>query len=455
MYQWVRRNHRLTQSGRRFLEAPWSGGLMLVGGVVLAMLLANLSFTREFYHTILGTELELTVRGGATSLVFPRGMTVETFINDVLMVVFFFLVGLEIKREVAIGELSSTRRALLPVVAAAGGMLAPALIYTFFNHGMISAAGWGIPTATDIAFAIGILSLLGDRVPVSLKIFLTALAVADDLGAILVVAFFYGGHIDLVLLGIALLILVGIWGLNRIGETRMIFYLIPAAAVWTLFYYSGVHSTLSGVVVAMFIPMHPRYNKRTFARRMGHLNEALSTACEDPEAHETFPNEQHRHYLRQMASLSNRSMGMSYRLEHSLAPWVTFVIMPLFALANAGVTIDSVAYLDIFQRTEAAGAVGMGIFFGLLIGKPLGIFTVSFLAVKTRIAEMPAAASWRMLLAVAALGGIGFTMSIFIDTLAFTSPEIIGRGKIAILFGSLASALAGTALILLFTRRKK
>ncbi len=452
MFGWIRRRHKIQLSGQRFFDAPWSGGLMLVVGVLLAMLLANLPWTSEAYHRLLQTDLSLNIHNDRVSWAFPRGLTVETFINDILMVVFFFLVGLEIKREVVHGELSSPRRALLPVLAAAGGMLVPALIYFGFNAGGVAAHGWGIPTATDIAFAIGILSLFGDRVPLSLKIFLTALAVVDDLGAILVIALFYGGQINFMLLGIAMLILAGLYFLNRLGETNMLFYLLPAALVWTFFYYSGIHATLSGVVVAMFIPTRPRYSKNYFAHKINLLRHSLVKADSVPD---DFPNEEHRDYLRQMTTLAHRSVGMSYRLEHALSPYVTFLIMPLFALANAGVTIGSPENLLIFRETAQTGGAGLGIFFGLLAGKPLGIALVSFLAVKLRLAQMPAGASWRLLVAVACLGGIGFTMSIFVDTLAFSDPHLVEHGKIAILFGSLASAALGTVAIMLFTKKKR
>lgn len=382
---------------------------------------------------------------------FPRGLTLQTFVNDGLMVVFFFLIGLEIKREIVVGQLSSVKKAILPVLAALGGMVVPALIYFSFNAGTVAAPGWGIPTATDIAFAIGILSIFSDRVPISLKIFLTALAVADDLGAILVIALFYGEEVNLLLLAIAILILIGIYFLNKVGETRIMFYLVPAFVVWALFYYSGIHSTLSGVVIAMFIPMKPRYSKEYFARKMSGLSDALLKAeCRADD----FPNEEHRYYLRMMSSLATDSVGMSFRLEHLLAPYVTFLIMPIFAFANAGVSIDSLEYFRIFHVTPQAGAVGTGIFFGLLVGKPLGIFLASWLAVKTKLAEMPEGAGWKMLFAVACLGGIGFTMSIFVDTLAFADAEIVSRGKIAILMGSFASAVLGTVLIFLFSKKK-
>ena len=453
MYRWVRNSHKLSLRSRGFMEAPWAGGVVLLVCVAVAMLLANLPGTKEFYHNLLETDLSLTVKspGGAVDWVFPHGMTVEKFINDCLMVIFFFTVGLEIKREVVNGQLSSLRKALLPVVAAAGGMLAPALIFAAFNHGTLAANGWGIPTATDIAFAVGILSMLGDRVPVSLKIFLTALAIADDLGAILVIALFYGGELQLGLLLIALLVMAGVFVMHRMGEKRMIFYLVPAVAVWGLFYYSGIHATLSGVAMAMLIPMEPRYRKEYFVHKMRWLRDHLLAV---EESNEEFPNEEHRFYLRQMTRLGSRSAAMSYRLEHALAPYVTFVIMPIFALANAGVEITSLEYINIFHFSSEIGSVGMGVFFGLLVGKPLGIFLASFAAVKSKLAVMPEGATWRMLLAVACLGGIGFTMSLFVDSLAYTDAGLIDRGKIAILMGSTAAAVAGSVLIVLFSKKQ-
>lgn len=460
MYGWVRARYAMNVRRRGLMEAPWAGGVVLLVCVVIAMLLANLPATKLYYHNLLETDLSLVVHspGGLIDWAFPRGMTVEGFINDSLMVIFFFTVGLEIKREIVCGHLSSARKAILPVVAAAGGMLVPALIFALFNHGTPAANGWGIPTATDIAFAVGILSMLGDRVPVSLKIFLTALAIADDLGAILVIALFYGGQLQLGCLAIALVIMAGVYILNRIGETRMIFYLVPAVVVWGLFYYSGVHSTLSGVAMALLIPMQPRFSREYFMHKMSWLKDCLVGANPDLDGdgvEDDFPNEEHRFHLREMRRLASGSMGMSYRLEHALTPYVTFLIMPIFALANAGVEIPSVEYFDIFHVGPETGAVGLGIFFGLLVGKPLGIFLASWAAVRFRVAERPEGASWRMLLAVACLGGIGFTMSLFVDALAYTDAGLIDRGKIAILMGSTAAAVLGSVLILAFSKKPK
>lgn len=453
MYGWVRTRHLTALRGRGLMNAPWAGGLVLLVCVVVAMLLANMPATAEVYRGLLETDLSLVVKSpnGVIDWVFPHGMTVEKLVNDGLMVIFFFCVGLEIKREIVCGQLSTVRKAILPVLAAAGGMLAPAAVFALFNGGTAAANGWGIPTATDIAFAIGILSMLGDRVPVSLKIFLTALAIADDLGAILVIAFFYGGELQLGLLLIALLVMAGVYVIYRLGEKRMIFYMLPAVVVWGLFYYSGVHATLSGVAMALLIPMEPRYSKEYFIHKMRWLKDhLLAVEASDEE----FPNEEHRFYLRQMTRLGARSAGMSYRLEHALAPYVTFLIMPIFALANAGVEITSLEYINIFHFSPEIGSVGMGVFFGLLVGKPLGIFAASWLAVKSKMAVMPEGASWRMLLAVACLGGIGFTMSLFVDSLAYTDPGLIDRGKIAILMGSTAAAVMGSVLIVLFSKKQ-
>lgn len=452
-YGWVRRRHQLGLRGRRFMEAPWAGGVVLLVCVGIAMLLANLPLTAEYYHHLLQTDLSLAVHSpdGVIDWVYPRGMTVEKLINDGLMVIFFFSVGLEIKREIISGQLSTLRKAILPVLGAAGGMAAPALIYLLFNHGGVAANGWGIPTATDIAFAIGILSMLGRRVPVSLKVFLTALAIADDLGAILVIAFFYGEKVRLGFLLLAVAIMLFVYWMKRLGETRLMYYLVPAVIVWSLFYYSGVHSTISGVAMAMLIPDRPRYGRAYFVRKMRSLRTVLfmSEASGDE-----FPNSEQRYYMRQMRHVAANSVGLSHRLEHALSPYVTFLIMPIFALANAGVPV-SVEYLDIFAASPDAEAVGLGVFFGLLVGKPLGIFLASWGAVKSGLATMPEGASWRMLLAVACLGGIGFTMSLFVDSLAFTNLELVDRGKIAILMGSTAAAILGSLLILLFSAHGK
>ena len=452
IYTWNKTRLRFGNRSRRFTRQPWAQGVILLACVVVAMLLANLPWTRGFYFNLLETDLGIAVRSpDGKGFIFPAGMTVEKFINDILMVVFFFTVGLEIKREIVCGELSTPKKAVMPVIAALGGVLAPALIYALVNHGTAAASGWGIPTATDIAFAVGILSILGDKVPVSLKVFLTALAIADDLMAILVVALFYGGKINFLLLGIALLLVMLIIVMNKLGEKRPWFYMIPAVAVWVLFYYSGIHATMSGVVMAFLIPMKPRYTKSYYYRKRKICRTRLS---EYDAIHEEggFPNGPQRHILRELSKTSRECIGLSYRLEHALGPWVNFLIMPVFALANAGVRITDPAYFNVLSFSPELGSVSMGIFLGLLLGKPVGITLASFLAVKTRVAAMPEGADWKMLFAVACLGGIGFTMSIFVDTLSFGDQAeavtlmLRDMGKVAVLMGSLCAGIVGSVL---------
>ena len=442
IYTWTKGIRNFDHRRKQFSKLPWAQGVLLLCCVVVAMLLANLPFTKEFYHNFLETDISLKFQSpGGESILFPNGMTVEKFINDILMTVFFFTVGLEIRREMKNGELSSMKKAMMPVIAAFGGVVAPALIFTAVNHGSAAASGWGIPTATDIAFAVGILSILGDRVPVSLKVFLTALAIADDLIAILVVALFYGGTINFGLLAIAFVLIALVLLMNKLGEKRGWFYLVPAIAIWSLFYYAGIHSTMSGVVMAFLVPMTPRFNEAYFRRkrlqyirRLNEYNGIESTSAE-------FPNGPQRHCLRRLSAISRDSIGMSYRLEHALA------------LANAGVEIPDVSYFNVFQFDQVLGSVSMGIFLGLVLGKPLGISLASFIAVKLHVGEMPAKSTWPMLIAVACLGGIGFTMSIFVDTLSFgdQTPEVMARlrdmGKVAVLMGSLCAGILGSVLI--------
>lgn len=437
--------------------------------VIVAMLLANLDLTKHLYHSILETELSIHISSPINPLtglrdidfMFPRAMNVERFINDILMVVFFFTVGLEIKREISCGELSNPKRAMMPVIAAMGGMIVPAVIYASINAGTFASSGWGIPTATDIAFAMGIMSIFGKKIPLSLKVFLTALAIADDLGAILVVALFYGESVNIMLLSLSLIVLAYILILKRLGEKRMMSYFIPAILLWTLFYYSGVHATMSGVVMAFLIPMKPRYNYAKLMRKQKLYSRSIAE-YEDCESERLpFPNTSQRHCLRKISHVCDNSIGMNYRLEHSLEYWVNYVIMPIFALANAGVEIPDLSYFNIFQYGDTIGSVGMGVFFGLLIGKPLGITVASYVAIKLKAGAMPNGATWPMLIAVACLGGIGFTMSIFVDTLSFSelSPELTAQlrasGKIAVLLGSLCSGLLGSMLIIILNKLKE
>lgn len=460
VYTWNKGILQFNLKSNKLSKKPWFQGVLLLACVVLAMLLANLPFTKELYHSILETNIRVHLYSdnGAVNVLFPRDMNVEKFINDILMVIFFFTVGLEIKREVAHGELSSIKKALLPIIAAFGGVIMPALIYTVVNHGTVAASGWGIPTATDIAFAVCILSMLGDRVPISLKVFLTALAIADDLIAILVVALFYGGSINFLLLGIAAIVIALTFVLEKLGEKRMFPYLVCAFAVWVLFYYSGIHATMSGVVMAFLIPSKPRYNKAQYIHKRDRYIARLEKY--DGIDSEGFPNGPQKHCLRRLETIAHGSMDMSYRVEHALSPWVNFLIMPIFALANAGVEITDPSYFNVFNFSPELGSVSMGIFLGLLLGKPLGITLFSWIAIKCRIGAMPEKSNWPLFFAVACLGGIGFTMSIFVDTLSFADAptevmmHLRDAGKIAVLLGSLCSGILGSILITLFSAKK-
>ena len=461
IYTWNKGVLELTKKSDKLSKQPWFQGALLLTCVVLAMLLANLPFTRDLYQSILETNLQIRLHSqdGAVNILFPRDLTVEKFINDVLMVLFFFTVGLEIRREVANGELSSPKKAMLPIIAAFGGVITPAIIYAIVNHGTAASSGWGIPTATDIAFAVCILTVMKDKVPLSLKVFLTALAIADDLIAILVVAFFYGGEINLLLLFFALLVILFTILLRHLGEKHMFPYLFCAIIVWILFYYSGIHSTMSGVVMAFLIPAQSRYNKAQYIHKR---NKYLALLEEyDGIDEEPFPNGPQKHCLRELDKIASGTLDMSYKVEHALSPWVNFLIMPIFALANAGVCISDPSYFNVLSYDAVLGSVSMGIFFGLLLGKPLGITLFSWIAIKTGIGEMPKGADWKKFFAVACLGGIGFTMSIFVDTLSFgeLAPDVAAHmrdaGKIAVLMGSVCAGLLGSLLINITSKMDK
>lgn len=459
IYAWNKGIRNIKVTKNNFVNQPWAQGLILILCVIIAMLLANLDSTKDIYRSILHANVHINIHThGGDDFIFPHNMTVERIINDILMVVFFFVVGLEIKKEIAHGALSSIKEALLPIIAAVGGVVLPALIYLSVNAGTPAACGWGIPTATDIAFAVAILTVLGNRVPVSLKIFLTALAIADDLIAILIVAIFYGGTVDLSLLGLALIVVCLVLIMKNLGEKRAWMYFLPAIIIWILFYYSGIHATMSGVVMAFLIPMEARYKKKHFYR----LRKALRMRMDDFEKEhevEGFPNSGQRKCLRRMSSIAMNSIDLSSRLEHALSPWVNFLIIPVFALANAGVEINDISYFNVFKYDSVLGGVSPGIFFGLVIGKPVGIWLASFIAIKSKLGLMPEGGTWKKLFAVACLGGIGFTMSIFVDTLSFpvsddVSARLHNMGKISILSASVFSALTGSFLLMLFDKKK-
>lgn len=432
----VKRNRILTSSiaARNFLAAflhnEAIGGILLMICAVVALMCANipqLGFLHELWDTNVGINI------GSFSL----EMSLELWINDFLMAIFFFVVGLEIKREMMVGELSSLKQASLPILAAVGGMVVPAIIYSVFNWSdPQSASGWGIPMATDIAFALGVLSLLGKRVPLGLKVFLTALAIVDDLGAIVVLAIFYPTHalhFDMLLYAAIVVLLLVALNRNRVNNPVM--YLIPGMFLWYFIFQSGIHATIAGVVLALTIPSKTVINEVRFSVSIKYWLEKFKQVSNSEV--EVLANPEQQHILHQMEKNVKNMSPLMHKFEAGLHPLVTFFIMPVFALANAGVEISG----DLF--TLPVPSVATGIFFGLLCGKPLGIFLFSLAAVKMRIAELPQGTNWKQIFSLGIIAGIGFTMSIFIDGLAFSDENLINIGKAAILGTSLVAALAG------------
>ena len=413
------------------LHNETASGILLIVCAAAAVLLATLPGGGWFDRF---WENEIGLQFGDLSF----GMSLRLWINDALMAIFFLVVGLDIKREMLEGHLHSLKRSILPVAAAFGGMLVPALIYTAFNHGNPeTAGGWGIPMATDIAFAIGILSLLGNRVPPSLKVFLTALAIVDDIGAIIVLAVFYPTHaLHLEYIAAAGMILAVLAGFNFLKVKNKYLYIIPGIAMWYFTYLSGIHATIAGVLLAMVIPSKGSINEVRFQSRISLLLEKFKLTSNRQMNVLTSPEQQH--IIHSMSTEIKSVDPLLHRLESKLHPIVTFIIMPLFALANAGVALD-------FSSISSGGLspVSLGIFLGLLVGKPAGIFLFSFISIKMRLAARPTGVTWKQMASIGMLGGIGFTMSIFINNLAFSSPELVDIGKISILITSASAAVLG------------
>ncbi len=412
-----------------FFKTEATGGLLLLAFTVLALIWANSPFSESYFHIFEG--MHLTIGIGEWTL----SKTVLHWVNDGLMAVFFFVVGLEIKREVMAGQLASMRKAALPIAAAIGGMVIPAMIYSFINIGGPGANGWGIPMATDIAFTLGVLALLGSRVPTSLKVFFTALAIADDIGAVAVITLFYTHDIFFapLLVGAGILVLLVI--MNRMHVNRPTPYAILGIALWLAFLYSGVHATVAGVLLAMTIPARNAINRDRFTQKVHALLEVYEESCCQSE---WAMNDHHlRDLLDQIDDLADRVQSPLQRLEDGLHPWVTYFILPVFALANAGVHLSGEAFATILTP------ISLGIIIALPLGKALGISAFSWLAVTFRLADLPEGVSWPQLLASSWLAGIGFTMSLFVANLAFTGPEALETAKIGIIGASLLAGLLG------------
>jgi NhaA family Na+:H+ antiporter len=416
----------------RLLRTAPAAGLVLLGCAVVALVWANSPWAHG-YHAVWETPVTLRVGASAATL------TLHAIVNDGLMAVFFFLVGLEIKREVLVGELARLRQAALPVAAALGGMVVPALLFLLFNAGEPTARGWGIPMATDIAFALGVLALVGSRVPSSLRVFLSALAIADDLGAVLVIALFYTAGVSWGALGAAGALLLLSLGANAAGVRSWVIYALIGVALWVAVLLSGVHATVAGVLLAMTIPSRTRIDEDALLAGARAALEDFDRAC-DP-ATTVLSNRAHQDALYRLEVLSEQALPPLARLEHGLHGIVTFGIMPLFALANAGVSLSGAgSVLD--------SPVAHGVLLGLVVGKPVGIALASWLAVRVGAAALPAGVTWRSLTGVAVLGGIGFTMSLFIAGLAFGSaPEQLTAAKLGTLTASLIAGVLGWSLL--------
>ena len=375
-----------------FFKLEAASGLVLFFSAIIALLISNSNLSELYFET-----LESYIFLGLNN--FGLKLSVLHWINDVLMAIFFFFVTLEIKREFIQGELSNIKQAILPIIAAVGGMLVPALIYVYINFGNTETLnGWAIPSATDIAFSLGVLSLLGSRVPISLKVFLTALAIIDDLGAIVIIAFFYSGDLSVTNLSMMLVSFIILLTFNKFGIKKFLPYLIVGIFLWYFTHESGIHATIAGVLLAMTIPHRKK----------------------------------------------EKDFSLLIKIEHAISPYVAFGIMPLFAFANAGVSLEGLSLASLLNK------VPLGIVLGLFVGKQLGVFVFSYVSIKLKIAQMPNNSNWFNLYGVGVLTGIGFTMSLFVGNLAFVeNMQYIDGVKIGVLTGSLLSTLFGYFLILL------
>jgi NhaA family Na+:H+ antiporter len=415
----------------RFIHLEYTSGIVLLISVVIAIVWANSGY-HDFYEHL--WHINFSIGFDKFMLTHP----LHIWINDGLMAIFFFVIGLELKREFMQGELSSLKKASLPMSAALGGMLIPALIYYTLNKGTESAHGWGIPMATDIAFALALLSMASKHIPVSVKVFLSALAVADDLGAVLVIAFFYTAEINFLALGIGCAFLVVLVIGNIIGIRSSLFYLLIGFGAWIGFLLSGVHATIAGVLVAFTIPAVTKINEQIYSNNLRKLSYDFETDI--PERGSLITSKQNQ-TIQEVKRLSMAAETPLQTIEHTLHPWVAFVIMPLFALANAGIVINP----DFFS--SVINPVSIGVALGLILGKFIGILSFCWIMVKLGLASLPQDTSWKHIIGVALLAGIGFTMSLFISGLAFKNPEFVNQAKYGILIASITAGVIGTIVL--------
>ncbi len=411
----------------RFLQIEAAGGFVLLAAAVFALVWANSTWSHS-YHDLLDKNIGITLN------TFTLDLSLHEVINDGLMTIFFFLVGLEIKRELTTGELRGFRAAALPIAAALGGMIAPALIYYTLQAGTPGEKGWGIPMATDIAFAVGFLSLLGSRVPKSLIVFLLAFAIADDLGAIAVIAIFYTKALNFLPLILGSCGLLGILVMQRMGIRSVPIYILAGLLIWLAFYKSGIHPTVAGVLLGFLTPMSAKLSLPEFRDK----TRALAAQVElEPQI-----------VARQLDQLERDSLSPLDRIEDRLHLWVAYGIMPLFALANAGVAISSGIFDD-----SVGSSVALSVAVALMVGKPVGIVAASWITTKIGLTRLPSNCNWGHMLGIGVLGGVGFTVALFIATLSFDSPSVLDAAKLGILAGSAAAALLGLSILALVTRK--
>lgn len=432
--------HRVFFAARQAIAGHATSGNLLIVATILAMIIANIPGINRTYLDFWTQEVRLQI--GNFNLFSHSGhpMDLLAFINDALMAIFFFSIGLEIKREVLVGELASFRQALLPIVGACGGMIVPVLIFFSLANGTDYAGGSAIPMATDIAFSLGVLAMLGARVPIALKVFLTTLAVVDDIGGIVVIAAFYSGNLQLQLLLYAAILLAVLYLGGFFQIQSKAFYLVLGVCVWFLFLNSGIHPTIAGVLVAFCVPAKPVYAPVKYIQKIreaiGHFH------CEDDEElnRKSILSAEQMNWLKEVESSSDKVISPLQELEDSLHPLVNYFIVPLFAFANAGIFLLDMAPASIFE------GVSLAIICGLFFGKFLGIFSFGWLCIKLKLAPMPAHSNWNMFAAVSMLGGIGFTVSLFIATLSFPGKsqlDLLNHAKLGIVVGSIISGLVG------------
>ncbi|MEM7229119.1 MAG: Na+/H+ antiporter NhaA [Planctomycetota bacterium] len=422
---------------QRFTQLEAAGGIVLIIFTVIALVWANSAWAQS-YMDLFSTKFTVGVES------FKISKPVLLWVNDGLMAIFFFVVGLEIKRELLVGELSSPRKAAVPLFAAIGGMLVPAAIFAAINWNKPGINGWGVPMATDIAFAVGVLALLGSRVPIALKVFLTALAIVDDLGAVMVIAIFYTEQINMTAIAVSGGVLVILTAINLLGVRRPVVYIALGLVLWVAVLKSGVHATIAGVALAMTIPATMRISGDRF---LTVIRDAVSKFESAAHRGENIAKNQDRQAA--VAHLEEACEAVQpplLRLEHALLPFVAFVIMPIFALANAGVPLGE------GLMSALKNPIAYGIALGLFFGNQIGITGLTWIAVKTGIGSLPAGVNWRMIHGASALAGIGFTMSLFIAGLAFDDPAMLDVAKIGILLGSLISGMFGLIVLMMALR---